>query len=160
MPVRPRPAIERARPKIDQRGPTECWPWTGAKNSRARGGPYGHLSRGPGMGHVYAHRLVYECEVGPIPDGFEVDHRCKNSLCCNPAHLEAVEPIVNNLRSSSPPILNMAKDECPQGHAYDEANTGFRSGKKWRYCRACARESQRAKRELGLSYPEWLASKR
>ncbi len=41
---------------------------------------------------VYAHRLVYELHNGPIPSGYEIDHRCNQSKCLNPEHLEALSP--------------------------------------------------------------------
>src|SRR5262249_45439046 len=33
------------------------------------------------------HRLAYECLVGPIPDGMQVNHTCNVPNCCNPLHL-------------------------------------------------------------------------
>ena len=36
---------------------------------------------------VMYHRIVYEDAHGPIPDGFEVDHKCRNRACCNLEHL-------------------------------------------------------------------------
>ena len=46
-----------------------------------------------------AHRAMYEQEVGPIPDGYEIDHLCRVTSCINPAHLEAVTSAVNKQRS-------------------------------------------------------------
>lgn len=62
-------------------GPDACWPWTA---SRLRNG-YG-TSRWDGV-VAYTHRLAYQLEVGPIPDGLHVLHRCDNPPCCNPRHL-------------------------------------------------------------------------
>lgn len=145
--------------RIDQRGDDDCWLWTGSKMQSRNGSRYGRIGEGGKYGRaLYVHRVMHEIAIGPIPTGYEVDHLCRNTLCCNPGHLEAVPPFLNNARSSSPTSQNMRKDMCPQGHAYDAANTGYRSGKDWRYCRACAREAQRARR-LGMTYPEWLASR-
>ncbi len=36
------------------------------------------------------HRFIYKARVGPIPEGFDIDHLCHNRLCCNPEHLECL----------------------------------------------------------------------
>lgn len=61
----------------------------------------------------YTHRLAYELLIGPIPDGLELDHGCRNVACWNPYHLEPVTHEVNILRGESPyarkpgkPIVN------------------------------------------------------
>lgn len=45
-----------------------------------------------------AHRVAYELWVGPIPEGMELDHRCKVRACINPAHLEPVTHAENMRR--------------------------------------------------------------
>jgi hypothetical protein len=69
---------------VDKLGPDDCWEWKGARN---RSG-YGFLHfRGKSQG---AHRVAYELTHGKIPEGIELDHLCRNRLCCNPAHLEPI----------------------------------------------------------------------
>lgn len=80
---------------------TGCWEWGGStagRGSTAGGGygvlqVYGHAIEGtrtrPCVSR-YAHRVSYEHYKGPIPDGYEIDHTCRNHRCVNPDHLEAV----------------------------------------------------------------------
>lgn len=37
-----------------------------------------------------AHRVAFEHHHGPVPDGFELDHLCRNRACVNHEHLEVV----------------------------------------------------------------------
>lgn len=34
------------------------------------------------------HRIVWEDIYGDIPDGYEIDHKCRNRACCNIEHLQ------------------------------------------------------------------------
>lgn len=65
----------------------ECWLWTGWQDGKG----YGMLEIGSKRDgtrrRVLAHRLSYELNVGPIPPGMEICHRCDTPLCCNPSHL-------------------------------------------------------------------------
>lgn len=59
----------------------DCIEWTGA----TAGGGYGVISaRGE---KKFAHRVAWERVNGPVPDGHEVDHICRNTSCVNPVHL-------------------------------------------------------------------------
>lgn len=107
-------------------GPGTCWPWQGYLHPSGYGRVYAE-------GRAYqAHVLVYRLLVGPIPAGLELDHRCRNKQCCNPAHLEPVTHAENSRRGPRRPVA-----ACQNGHAYDEANTARSGGR--RVCRACSR---------------------
>lgn len=36
------------------------------------------------------HRIKWIEIYGDIPDGYEINHKCKNRKCCNPEHLECL----------------------------------------------------------------------
>lgn len=86
------------------------------------------------------HRLSYRIVVGPIPEGYEVDHLCGVRHCINPAHLEAVTKIVNTRRSARG---NARKTHCDHGHEFTPENTYYRHDRIGRICRACGARRRR-----------------
>lgn len=78
-------ALGRFMQKWVQQG--DCWVWE-AGTCKNRGIRYS--SFWTGERNVRGHKFSYEAFVGPVPDGLTLDHLCRNPLCVNPAHLEAV----------------------------------------------------------------------
>jgi hypothetical protein len=116
--------------------PNGCWEWRGARNPKG----YGNIrveSYGPARS---VHRVAYTELVGPIAEGLEIDHLCRNRSCINPEHLEAVSRTVNVQR------VDQRKSVCKNGHEMTADNTRIYStkqGYEGRACRACAREFTR-----------------
>lgn len=77
-------------------GPGGCWLWAGAVEANG----YGVFVL-PNR-NVKAHRFSYELNVGPIPEGLQIDHvyanGCRHRNCVNPAHLEPVTAQENTRR--------------------------------------------------------------
>ena len=122
-----------------------CWMWTAARSAAG----YGQL-RVDGR-TIYAHRASYEVYVGPIAEGMQIDHLCRERACINPSHLQVVTNRENTLRGDCGRInakRMLAKTESSNGHPYTEANTYTRRvrGRTHRDCRACGRERMRAHR--------------
>lgn len=113
--------------KVDLRElePGSCWEWTGGNS----GNGYGRFwLEGRSQ---QAHRVAYELTVAPIPAGLQLDHLCRNRLCVNPGHLEAVTLAENTRRRPRP-------TKCPQGHPYTPEST-YLCPRGWRQCRICRR---------------------
>lgn len=118
-----------------------CWIWLGCLK-KASGSNLGGYSlaycpdiKKPGVFHRYAYRLW----KGPIPDGLQIDHLCRNRACVNPSHLEAVTGKENQRRAS------LFVTHCPLGHPYNEENTYFKYGYR-KICRTCHREREARRR--------------
>ena len=111
---------------------TGCHVWTGHKTT----GGYGHV-RFNGTRTV-VHRLIWEHKNGPVPDGLQLDHICRNTSCCNPAHLRAVTPQVNVLYSNNLCAQNARKQVCPKcGGPFSVL-----PGSTGRYCKPCLNENK------------------
>ena len=130
--------------KVNKSGPVPeyapelgpCWLWLAGRHSAG----YGYFGVGRRM--VLAHRYAYQETRGPIPEGLEIDHLCRVRHCVNHEHLEPVIHRVNILRGVGLTAREAKVTHCPQGHAYDEANTrSYRGGRR---CRECQRVWDRA----------------
>lgn len=126
---------------IERRGEGECWPWKGRRNTLGYGMFYLKGGRAP----FPAHRLVVELLRGPVCPDLATDHLCRNTACCNPAHLELVTPRVNTLRGVSMQRRReqaAAVTHCHNGHLLSE---GYVSTHGRRVCRVCRRAWMKAR---------------
>jgi len=116
---------------------TGCLEWTGARQSAG----YGHLgiTTPSGVRWFLVHRVIYEAQSGPIPEGMTLDHLCLNIICANVAHLEVVTASENLRRAAA----HRRPDACPRGHAYDETTVNAKGALS---CPICARASRAAYR--------------
>lgn len=137
----PQRVVDRILTRVQRDEDTECWIWPGATT----GPGYGHISwneNGVPI-HTSTHRALYVATVGQIPAGRDLDHLCRNRLCCNPQHLEPVTRRENLLRGRTVTAARAAVTHCPQGHEYTAGNT-FVDKKRRRHCRECGRIQNRA----------------
>ena len=119
-----------------------CWVWTA---TRTYG--YGKFRLSNPRRLANAHRIAYEALVGPIPEGLDLNHLCRNRACCKPAHLEPVPRRLAELRGDTLPGANLKVTNCPAGHPYDTENLIVRTRGEYtsRECRACRRQADRAR---------------
>jgi hypothetical protein len=160
VPPERRPLLERFWPKVDRRGPGECWPWLAGKSHG-----YGVISAGGRYGRrLPAHRVAYEALVGPIPPGLVIDHLCRNTACCNPAHMEPVTAGENVLRGVGPSAREARMTHCDQGHPLSGDNLYIAPKTGKRNCRTCRNAKTRAwidaNREYKRAYDREAARRR
>nr|WP_321459652.1 HNH endonuclease signature motif containing protein [uncultured Cohaesibacter sp.] len=74
----------------------DCWVWTGGTSGDGRGGGYPRMKLDGQT--VAVHRVVYTHHFGFVPGKKQIDHKCRNRLCCNPDHLEMVTHKENQRR--------------------------------------------------------------
>jgi hypothetical protein len=137
---------ERFYPKVSPPDSQGCKLWTGALD----GGGYGHFMTKDGVRG--AHKIAYEMEIGPVPSGLHLDHRChtedltcvdspcKHRRCVNASHLEPVTQAENNRRGHRTP-----KTHCVRNHPFSESST-YTTKRGQRQCRECRREWKRERR--------------
>lgn len=113
---------------------TGCWNWTGHVSKKG----YAKFWAGS---HIEAYHFAYLYFVGPVPDGRELHHKCRNRRCANPWH---VEPRTHAEHCA----IDFAKTHCPKGHEYTDENSYFIKGGHGtvsRACKICAKARAKAR---------------
>lgn len=134
--------LERFWAKVNLDGPigllgTPCWVWTeGTYGS----GEYGRFYLQGGTRSISAHKYSYLL-VSELPEGLVLDHLCRNTLCVNPEHLEAVTQQENVLRGIGITAMEALQTHCKWGHSLEDAfvKDGQRS------CRQCRKNNNSKK---------------
>lgn len=136
----PKPLRERLLGRINIDPNTGCWIWRGFRK------PDGYARVGRNGKLVYVHVASYEEFVGPVPEGLELDHLCRNPSCLNPDHLEPVTHAENIRRGQAGENMRQ-KTHCPKGHPYSGDNL-YIGGDGKRRCRACMSATKKRRRSV------------
>ena len=86
-----------------------CFIWSGRVDKRD-----GRALVWRGKTPYAAQRAVYEAHVGPIAEGMELDHTCRNPQCVAPHHAEPVTRPENEKRKNL--RYRMKLTTCKAGH--------------------------------------------
>jgi len=129
---------ERFWAKVDASG--DCWEWTASKHKDG----YGLFRPHSNETMTRAHQFAWTTLVGPVPEGLELDHLCRNPACVNPDHLEPVTHRENMRRTSATTVwvkkAARERTHCPQNHEYSGDNVIMDGG--YRKCRTCVNKRQ------------------
>lgn len=117
--------------KVESDTNGDCWLWLGHRTDKG----YGRMSVDGRL--VRVHRLAYEHFVGPIPNGLQIDHLCRNRACVKPSHLEPVTNRENTLRGVNFIAQQARRTHCINGHEFTPENTRPRKDHPGRDCRTC-----------------------
>lgn len=88
---------------------TTCWLWTGHRNDRGYGKAWFQGQQ------IFAHRAALALFGREVPEGFEVDHLCRNRACVKPPHLEVVTHRENVKRGVSPVGAHIRAQDSQHG---------------------------------------------
>ncbi len=92
---------------------TGCHLWTGSADPRYG---YGQFRLWPAALTVMAPRVAWVLECGRLPERIDVHHRCRERLCVNPRHLEAI-PHAENIRRRDEYLASIGTDNWAAARA-------------------------------------------
>lgn len=125
--------------QIVENDPDSCWRWQLSKNGVGYGIFY------PDGVRAYTHRWSYSYFVGPLEQGKEIDHLCRQPDCVRPEHLEQVTHRENTIRGKNWAVQIRRHREttglCVAGHEFKE--TTYEGGK----CATCVEEYNKSYKE-------------
>lgn len=116
-----------------------CWLWKGGRTGTNQ--EYGAHSFRNQL-HT-AHRWSYILFIGPVTDEIVVDHKCLNTLCVNPEHLQLLTSWESLQKR---PLMRKNVSECKNGHPYTNDNSYYYQGNK--QCRRCHANRELNRRSL------------
>lgn len=132
--------------KVEKAEGDGCWTWNGPIDPWGYGRFAIRVEKRKNR-FTEAHRAGWEFAMQQAsPKGFDLHHKCENTRCVRPDHLELMTHRENIFKSNSPVALNHRKTECKYGHAFDKENTIWRDGEYGfpiRSCRICERRRWR-----------------
>jgi hypothetical protein len=105
-----------------------CWLWTGGRSGGAAPGKYGQTFLNGKV--MLAHVAIDTMVNGPIPEGMERHHVCRNGLCVRP------EPghVVRVTKTEHRRLTALEKTTCIHGHPYTDLYVGPNGRRRCRVC--------------------------
>lgn len=122
-----------------------CLLWLGSIDPSPSGAIYGQLNAlvDGRIRTLRAHRAAYMVS-DDIPPGLDVDHLCRQPLCVDRDHLEAVTQAENNLRRERAGRFQiMTEGDICESHLVRVEQYSEYKGKPYFRCRPCYNEYQR-----------------
>ena len=125
-----------------------CWEWLRGKNQSG----YGMVTPKHNHKRLRTHRLFYEKLIKKIPTGLQIDHLCRNRICCNPNHLEPVT-LIENVRRG---LVGIKRTHCIRGHEF--LKNSFYIIQNSRRCKLCHKSKMKTylnTKKYKLWYSNW-----
>lgn len=118
-----------------------CVEWRGAVDQRG----YGRIANENGWNDM-AHRVAYRLAYGDIRSGKVIHHKCFNTRCVNPEHLEETTHRENIIEKglTNAAHVNSKKTHCIHGHSLADCYIQNTKYGKQRICKQCHARRVRA----------------